>query len=58
MNITDVIYMELAEFEPPVGTEDEDVRYYAKVLYFYRCGIQDMQRHLREREEELRTELG
>jgi hypothetical protein len=42
--------------QPPVGTENEDVRYYIKLLYCYRRGIKEMQRELRRREEELRTE--
>jgi hypothetical protein len=41
--------------QPPVGTENEEVRYYIKSLYLYRRGIKDMQRELRRREEELRT---
>jgi hypothetical protein len=41
--------------QPPVGTENEDVRYYIKFLYLHRRGIKNMQRELRRREEELRT---
>jgi hypothetical protein len=41
--------------QPPVGTENEDVRYYIKFLYLDRRGIKNMQRELRRREEELRT---
>ena len=42
--------------QPPVGVEDKEVRYFTVFLYVYRRNIIDMQRNLREREEELRTE--
>lgn len=43
--------------QPPLGVEDKEVRYYTVFLYIYRRNIKDMQRNLREREEELRTEF-
>lgn len=40
---------------PAVGVENEEVRYYTKFLHLYRLGIQDMQKELKSREDELRT---